>query len=197
MTRHGRPKRCDGGSCTAAVKPDRGAIDGQTRQHHRGHTGPDVQRRQDRGHACADRAALPTSSATRRQTTVGFQRRTRTRSIRWLGSISPSRRFSAIQTWESASICLEMADPWMSGFQFARDPHRRRRRCDQRAGDFAEGLRSPCTGGLVTGGAVTHFEIYAEEPAKLAEFYRGVFGWRLDKGSRGRLLADSNGVGGR
>ena len=30
-------------------------------------------------------------------------------------------------------------------------------------------------------GAVTHFEIYAEEPAKLAEFYRGVFEWRLDK----------------
>ena len=30
-------------------------------------------------------------------------------------------------------------------------------------------------------GAVTHFEIYAEEPAKLAEFYRGVFEWRLDQ----------------
>jgi uncharacterized protein len=30
-------------------------------------------------------------------------------------------------------------------------------------------------------GAVTHFEIYAEEPAKLADFYRGVFEWRLDK----------------
>jgi predicted enzyme related to lactoylglutathione lyase len=28
---------------------------------------------------------------------------------------------------------------------------------------------------------VTHFEIYANEPAKLAEFYRGLFGWRLDK----------------
>jgi uncharacterized protein len=28
---------------------------------------------------------------------------------------------------------------------------------------------------------ITHFEIYAEEPAKLADFYRGVFEWRLDK----------------
>jgi uncharacterized protein len=28
--------------------------------------------------------------------------------------------------------------------------------------------------------AVTHFEIYAEEPAKLADFYRGVFGWQLE-----------------
>ena len=26
-------------------------------------------------------------------------------------------------------------------------------------------------------GAVTHFEIYAEDPAKLADFYRGLFGW--------------------
>ena len=30
-------------------------------------------------------------------------------------------------------------------------------------------------------GAVTHFEIYAEEPAKLADFYRNLFGWKLDK----------------
>ncbi len=30
-------------------------------------------------------------------------------------------------------------------------------------------------------GAVTHFEIYAEEPAKLADFYRNLFGWQLDK----------------
>jgi predicted enzyme related to lactoylglutathione lyase len=30
-------------------------------------------------------------------------------------------------------------------------------------------------------GAVTHFEIYAEDPAKLAEFYRGLFGWRVDQ----------------
>ena len=30
-------------------------------------------------------------------------------------------------------------------------------------------------------GAVTHFEIYAEEPAKLADFYRELFGWKLDK----------------
>ena len=30
-------------------------------------------------------------------------------------------------------------------------------------------------------GTVTHFEIYAEEPAKLADFYRNLFGWKLDK----------------
>jgi uncharacterized protein len=29
--------------------------------------------------------------------------------------------------------------------------------------------------------SVTHFEIYAEEPAKLADFYRSLFGWQLDK----------------
>lgn len=29
--------------------------------------------------------------------------------------------------------------------------------------------------------AVTHFEIYAEEPAKLAEFYRGLFGWQIEQ----------------
>ncbi len=29
--------------------------------------------------------------------------------------------------------------------------------------------------------AVTHFEIYAEEPAKLAEFYRTLLGWQVDK----------------
>jgi uncharacterized protein len=31
--------------------------------------------------------------------------------------------------------------------------------------------------------AVTQFEIYAEEPAKLADFYRSLFGWQLDKAS--------------
>ena len=30
-------------------------------------------------------------------------------------------------------------------------------------------------------GSVTHFEIYGEEPAALAEFYSQLFGWRLDK----------------
>ena len=30
-------------------------------------------------------------------------------------------------------------------------------------------------------GAVTHFEIYAEDPAKLADFYRGLFGWQVDQ----------------
>ena len=29
--------------------------------------------------------------------------------------------------------------------------------------------------------SVTHFEIYAEEPAKLAEFYRTLLGWQVDK----------------
>jgi uncharacterized protein len=29
--------------------------------------------------------------------------------------------------------------------------------------------------------AVTHFEIYASEPGKLADFYRALFGWQLDK----------------
>lgn len=28
---------------------------------------------------------------------------------------------------------------------------------------------------------VTHFEIYAEEPGDLADFYRQLFGWRIDK----------------
>ena len=30
-------------------------------------------------------------------------------------------------------------------------------------------------------GSVTHFEIYAEDPATLAEFYRRLFGWRLER----------------
>ncbi|MGA9867126.1 MAG: VOC family protein [Acetobacteraceae bacterium] len=30
-------------------------------------------------------------------------------------------------------------------------------------------------------GLVTHFEIYAEEPATLAEFYRQLFGWELER----------------
>ena len=37
-----------------------------------------------------------------------------------------------------------------------------------------------CKGAEMTG-SVTHFEIYGEEPAKLAEFYRVVLGWQLDK----------------
>lgn len=28
---------------------------------------------------------------------------------------------------------------------------------------------------------VTHFEIFAEEPAKLADFYRGLFDWTIEK----------------
>lgn len=30
-------------------------------------------------------------------------------------------------------------------------------------------------------GAVTHFEIYAEQPEALAAFYRRVFGWNIEK----------------
>ena len=29
--------------------------------------------------------------------------------------------------------------------------------------------------------SATHFEIYAEEPAKLAGFYRTLLGWQIDK----------------
>lgn len=29
--------------------------------------------------------------------------------------------------------------------------------------------------------SVTHFEIYAEDPTKLAEFYKELFGWKIDK----------------
>jgi uncharacterized protein len=29
--------------------------------------------------------------------------------------------------------------------------------------------------------SVTHFEIFAEEPASLAEFYRQLFGWTIEK----------------
>jgi predicted enzyme related to lactoylglutathione lyase len=28
---------------------------------------------------------------------------------------------------------------------------------------------------------VTHFEIYGEQPAALSEFYRQLFGWRLER----------------
>jgi len=50
--------------------------------------------------------------------------------------------------------------------------------------------------------AVTHFEIYGEEPAKLAEFYRSLFGWQIEQ-SPGidywRIqtgAADAEGIGG-
>jgi predicted enzyme related to lactoylglutathione lyase len=29
--------------------------------------------------------------------------------------------------------------------------------------------------------SVTHFEIYAEEPGALADFYRALFGWQIEK----------------
>ena len=29
--------------------------------------------------------------------------------------------------------------------------------------------------------SVTHFEVYAEEPSKVAEFYRSLFGWQVDE----------------
>jgi uncharacterized protein len=35
--------------------------------------------------------------------------------------------------------------------------------------------------GTAVAGQVTHFEIYGEEPAKLAEFYSSLFGWKLEK----------------
>jgi predicted enzyme related to lactoylglutathione lyase len=50
--------------------------------------------------------------------------------------------------------------------------------------------------------AVTHFEIYAEEPAKLAEFYRSLFGWQVEQAPgiaywRIRMGADEGeGIGG-
>ena len=30
-------------------------------------------------------------------------------------------------------------------------------------------------------GSVTHFEIYAEDPPHLADFYVQLFGWKIDK----------------
>lgn len=33
----------------------------------------------------------------------------------------------------------------------------------------------------MTGSSVTHFEIYAEEPMILAEFYRQLLGWRFER----------------
>ena len=41
-----------------------------------------------------------------------------------------------------------------------------------------------------------HFEIYAEEPAVLAEFYGELFGWRFDA-DLGQLLADRHRRSGR
>jgi hypothetical protein len=29
--------------------------------------------------------------------------------------------------------------------------------------------------------SITHFEIYGAQPERLAEFYRGVFGWRIEQ----------------
>jgi uncharacterized protein len=39
----------------------------------------------------------------------------------------------------------------------------------------------PCESAILSS-RVTHFEIYAENPAKLAEFYRGLLGWQIDDG---------------
>ncbi len=44
-------------------------------------------------------------------------------------------------------------------------------------------------------GAVTHFEIYAEEPAVLAEFYCELFGWRLERGPRPNYWRIDTGAG--
>jgi uncharacterized protein len=47
---------------------------------------------------------------------------------------------------------------------------------------------------------VTHFEIYAEDPSKLAEFYRTLLGWQIDKAAgiaSGRIdTGESKGIGG-
>jgi predicted enzyme related to lactoylglutathione lyase len=46
---------------------------------------------------------------------------------------------------------------------------------------------------------VTHFEIYGVDPAKLAEFYRAVLGWRLEKApgvDYWRIPAGEPGAGG-
>jgi uncharacterized protein len=48
-------------------------------------------------------------------------------------------------------------------------------------------------------GRVTHFEIYAEAPAELAEFYRSLFGWQLDKApgvDYWRIQTEPDSVGG-
>jgi predicted enzyme related to lactoylglutathione lyase len=34
---------------------------------------------------------------------------------------------------------------------------------------------------MTVSNSVTHFEIYAQEPAELAEFYRQLFGWHIEK----------------
>jgi hypothetical protein len=47
--------------------------------------------------------------------------------------------------------------------------------------------------------SVTHFEIYAEEPAKLADFYRSLFGWQVDEApgiDYWRIRNDATGAGG-
>jgi predicted enzyme related to lactoylglutathione lyase len=43
--------------------------------------------------------------------------------------------------------------------------------------------------------AVTHFEIYGEEPAKLAEFYRSLFGWQIDASITGGFKLERATVG--
>ena len=55
--------------------------------------------------AARRRTSSPTFRAIRRRTIAAFPRRMPTRSIRWPGSTSPSRRCSAIRTWATASTC--------------------------------------------------------------------------------------------
>jgi uncharacterized protein len=48
---------------------------------------------------------------------------------------------------------------------------------------------------------VTHFEIYAEEPGRLAEFYRGLLGWEIEQVPgvaywQVRTGAEGEGIGG-
>jgi predicted enzyme related to lactoylglutathione lyase len=41
--------------------------------------------------------------------------------------------------------------------------------------------RRPLGEEKIVTGSVTHFEIYAEEPPKLAEFYQRLLGWRIEQ----------------
>lgn len=48
-------------------------------------------------------------------------------------------------------------------------------------------------------GRVTHFEIYGDEPARLAAFYHEVFGWRIERASAvdyWRIQLDPSATGG-
>jgi predicted enzyme related to lactoylglutathione lyase len=46
---------------------------------------------------------------------------------------------------------------------------------------FGVAARLQTPGVYLLASSVTHFEIYAEEPAKLADFYRNLFGWQVEQ----------------